>query len=79
MKLVGHGIVTATSPRMATQDATHGEVKPLEWAVSLDGLYGIGRTGGSEAAGRGRERRDDSTVEVDGDKQKEGKELAYPM
>lgn len=54
---------------MATQDAADGEVQSLEGAVLADGLDGILRAGGGEAARRAQHGRDAALVEVDGHEQ----------
>ena len=46
----GYRVVTGTSPGVATQQAFPAEVKALEGAMFLYGLYGILRAGGSKAA-----------------------------
>lgn len=52
------------TPGMATHDAPYGEIQPLEGAVLLDSLDGIGRAGRSEAARWGQQGRDRCFVEV---------------
>ena len=46
----GNRIITATSPRMTTQQAAHGEIQAFERPMLADGFHGILRTSGREAA-----------------------------
>lgn len=45
-----YGIISATTPGMATEDASDGEVQAFEGAVLAEGLKGILRAGGGETA-----------------------------
>ena len=65
-----YGVVATTAPGVTAQDTTHSEVEPLEWAMLAKCLDGIGGARGREAARGGREGRDRSLVEVDGEKKK---------
>ena len=59
-----YGIISAASPRIASQYAPDGKGKSLERSVLQDSLPGVFRTGRSEAAGRRCERRDELPVEA---------------
>ena len=58
-----YGIISAASPRVASQYAPDGKGKSLERSVLQDSLPGIFRAGRCEAAGRRREGRDELPVE----------------
>ena len=63
-----YGVVATTAPGVAAQDTTHSEVEPLEWPILAQCLDSIGGARGREAARGGREGRDRSLIEVDGEK-----------
>ena len=67
MKFFGHGVVSATAPWMAAQDASGAEIEAFERAVLLDGLDHILAARWCVAAGGRRERRDASLIESDGE------------
>ena len=50
-----YGVVTASTPRMATENASDGQVYSLERTVLGDGFDGILRTSGDKPARRRRE------------------------
>lgn len=75
MEKSGNGVVAASSPWVATQQPTDGEVEPFERAMLLDGFDGVGRTGGGEPTGRGCQRRDGVSVEIDRQEQQLCEEL----
>lgn len=59
----GNGIVSVSTPRVATQNATGGEIPPFEWSILAECLQGILRTGGSITTRRHGERRDTQLIE----------------
>ena len=62
-----HRVVARTAPGMAAEDAADGQVESFEGAVFFDGLHGILRAGGREAARRAQHGRYAPLVEVDGE------------
>ena len=40
-KCLWHGVVATAAPRMATQDAAHGKVKPFDGTVAAQRLNGV--------------------------------------
>lgn len=67
-----HGVVAASSPGIASQDALQCEPTAAQCAVGLQGLHGILRTRGREAACGRRERRDEALIEAYGRDEKAG-------
>jgi len=61
-----NGVVAATAPGVAAQDAPHRKVEALERTVLHDGLLGILRASGGETARRGRIGGDVLLIEQDG-------------
>ena len=59
---------------MAAEQTADGEVEALEGAMLDDSLTSILATGGGEAAGRRRQRRDGRLVETDGRYQEQHQE-----
>ena len=55
---------------MAAQDAAYGQIEATEGAMLCDGLAGILRAGGREAAGRRCEGADAPLIEHNGEQQK---------
>lgn len=62
--MLRHGIVSATAPRIATQDAPNGEVESFDGAVFDEGLPRILGTGRGEAARRWCVRGNGGLVEA---------------
>ena len=69
-----HRVVARTAPGMAAEDAADGQVESFEGAVFFDGLHGILRAGGREAARRAQHGRYAPLVEVDGEQQELGEQ-----
>ena len=69
MKLLWHRVVAVAAPGMAAQDAAAGQIEAFEGAVPLDGLDGVLRAGGGEAACGRKHGRDGHAIEVDGEEQ----------
>jgi hypothetical protein len=59
-----HGVVTARMPRMATEQATHGEIESREGAVLFDRLQGIAGATRIEAASRSKQWTDSASVDM---------------
>lgn len=55
-----------TAPRMTPQNATYGQIEPLEGAMFLQGFDSIGRTSGLIAAGGRGQGGDKLPIELDG-------------
>lgn len=55
-KKSGNGVVTASSPGMASKQPFYGKVQPFEGAVFPDSFHGILRAGGGIATGGRLER-----------------------
>jgi len=65
-----HRVVAAAAPRMAAENAAHGKPKPFNEAMFLNGLDGVLRASGGEAACRREHGRHVALVQADGkDKQ----------
>ena len=64
---------------MAAQQAADGQVKPLERPVFADGLDGILRAGGREAARGGRQRGNAVAVEIDGQQEHFGQQMVQAV
>ena len=69
-------VVPTTAPGVTAQDATYRQIEPFDGTVPTKGFDGIGRAGGGEATRRRCQRRDSPFVEVDGQEQDKGQELA---
>ena len=61
-----HRVVAVTAKGVAAQDALKAQPQALDGAVSLDSLHGIVAAGGMVTAHWGRERRNATLVELDG-------------
>lgn len=73
------GIETTRIAGMAAQNALDGEPEPFDGAMHLDGFYGVGRTGGVEAAAGRIKRRDAALIKPDGqDEELLGERHAMP-
>lgn len=69
-----HRIVARTAPGMAAEYTADGQVESFERAVLFDGLDGILRAGGREAARRSQHGRYAPLVKVDGEQQELGEQ-----
>ena len=69
-------VVPTTAPGVTAQDAAYRQIEPFDGAVPTKGFDGIGRAGGGEATRRRCQRRNSALVEVDGQEQEVGQELA---
>ena len=63
-----------SSPGMAAQDASDGEVEAFDGTMLLQGFDGILRTGRREAARRRCHRRDESLIETNGEDEQTGEQ-----
>ena len=63
-KGLGDGVVAGTAPGVAAEEAADGEPQAAEGAVLADGLDGVLRAGGSEAARRGQPGGNGPLVEL---------------
>ena len=70
-----NGVITASSPRMASQQSFYGKEQAFERAVFPECLQGVLRTGRSEAAACRLERGDAHLVETDEHDEREGGNL----
>ena len=61
----GNGIQAARVPRVAAQQAPAGEPAPSERSVRRDGLDGVGRARGIEAAARTEQRGDQELISAE--------------
>lgn len=64
-----HWVVSAASPWVTSQYAPDSQEQAFDGAVNDEGLSGIFRAGGCEAAGRRRVGRYEALVEHDGQQQ----------
>lgn len=71
-----HGIISASSPRVASQYSLETEPESLERSVFAESLQGILGACGSETAGRRLQRRYAEPVELDQQDERCGKHLA---
>jgi len=53
-----HRIVSASAPRITSQDPPDRKIQPLYGTMFFYGLKGVGRAGGCESAGSRLKRRD---------------------
>jgi len=60
-----YGIVTMSSPRVATANTLHTQPKTFERSIFFKSLNGILGTGGNEAAFRSKQRRKNPLIEFD--------------
>ena len=74
MEFVRYGVITATSPRMTTQDAPTCQVETFERSMLLNGLNSITGACGGESARRRQQRRDACTIEINGKEEDIGEE-----
>ena len=66
------GVITASSPGMATQDATHGQVHAFKGAMGADGLNRVLRTRRRKPARRGSHGGNHTAIELNGSNQRGG-------
>ena len=66
---IGHGVVAATTPRVATEQATNREPRAAQSTVTAQGLQRILAAGGRETARRGRVRGDAVAIKQDGERE----------
>ena len=59
--------MSGAAPRVAAEDATHGEPRSAQAAMDTQCLDGIFGAGGCETAARREQRRDGCAVEADGE------------
>jgi hypothetical protein len=74
MEFIGYRVVTASSPGMATQDATTCQIETLQRSMLLDGFHCIAGASGSEPTSRWQQGRNASPIEVNGKKEEIGEE-----
>ena len=72
-----YGIISATTPGMAAEDASDGEIQAFEGAVLAEGLKGILRAGGGETAAGLLEGGDADLIESDQEYERCDRYLAY--
>ena len=72
-------VITAASPRMATQQTANGEIQSAQRAVLAKRLNGILRTCGREAARRRQKRRNMAPVKKNGGYQQSGEEVFHSL
>ena len=63
---VGHGVITATTPGMASQQTSDGEPTASQYSMTPQSLKGILAAGGCEPARRRSEWGDELAIEHDG-------------
>ena len=65
MEFFRNGVVAASAPRVAAQDAAGGQIQALDGAVLFKGLQPILRTRGREPAAGRSKRADAQLIELD--------------
>ena len=74
-----HGIIARTTPRIAPQDAPHGQSQSLEGSMLQDSLSGIFRTSRLKATRRRRIGSDAYLIEADGQQEYPGEHFFHPF
>ena len=74
-----HGVIARTTPRIAPQDAPHGQSQSLEGSMLQDSLSGIFRTSRLKATRRRCIGSDAYLIEADGQQEYPGEHFLYPF